>query len=156
MSYQVGVSRRLANKEAVDARIDADASAKPHALIQAHLGPDQRIGSIRDFRLALAEALKAARKRPTPAISTVITFGTFDLFHYGHLRLLERAAQYGDQLVVGVSTDELSLAKKGRRPVYNERHRKAIISALACVDDVFDERSLARRSKCCCCRKFDK
>jgi len=133
--------------------MDEDASAAAQALIQAHLGPDRRIRSAQDFRLALVEALKAMRKNPTPATSTVITFGTFDLFHFGHLRLLERAAQHGDRLVVGVSTDELSLMKKGRRPVYSARHRKAIISALACVDEVFDERSL--KAKASYLRKYN-
>jgi glycerol-3-phosphate cytidylyltransferase len=86
------------------------------------------------------------RENRVPAGATVITFGTFDVFHYGHLRLLERAAQFGDRLVVGVSTDDLSLAKKGRRPVYSEQHRKAIVGALACVDEVFDERSLEAKA----------
>ena len=42
---------------------------------------------------------------------TVITFGTFDVFHVGHLRVIERAAALGDRLVVGVSADELNLRK---------------------------------------------
>jgi choline-phosphate cytidylyltransferase len=72
----------------------------------------------------------------------IITFGTFDVFHLGHLRLLERARALGDRLVVGVSTDALNLSKKGRAPVYSEHDRKAIIRALRCVDEVFDEESL--------------
>jgi choline-phosphate cytidylyltransferase len=73
---------------------------------------------------------------------TVITFGTFDVFHVGHLRLLERAKAHGDYLVVGVSTDELNLAKKGRPPVYPQEERKEIVGALKCVDEVFYENSL--------------
>jgi choline-phosphate cytidylyltransferase len=72
----------------------------------------------------------------------VITFGTYDVFHAGHLRLLERARSEGDGLVVGVSTDALNFAKKGRNPIYPEHERKAIVAALRCVDDVFDEQSL--------------
>lgn len=72
----------------------------------------------------------------------VITFGTFDVFHVGHLRILERARSYGDYLIVGVSTDALNMSKKGRHPVYREDERKAIVGALACVDEVFDEHSL--------------
>ena len=45
---------------------------------------------------------------------TVITFGTFDVFHVGHLRVLERARELGDRLVVGVSADALNFSKKGR------------------------------------------
>ena len=51
---------------------------------------------------------------------TVVTFGTFDIFHVGHLRLLERARSLGTHLVVGVSTDKLNFDKKGRNPVYSE------------------------------------
>ena len=72
-------------------------------------------------------------------MSTVITFGTFDVFHYGHLRILERARQLGDRLVVGVSSDEFSLSKKGRLPVFPQEQRIAIISALRFVDAVFLE-----------------
>lgn len=72
----------------------------------------------------------------------VITFGTFDVFHLGHLRLLERAASFGSTLVVGVSSDLLNIEKKGRAPVYTEHERSAIVSALKCVDEVFIEESL--------------
>lgn len=77
----------------------------------------------------------------------VITFGTFDLFHVGHLSLLERARAQGDALVVGVSTDALSLAKKGRQPVCAEQHRLRIIGALKVVDNVFFETSLALKGE---------
>ena len=61
---------------------------------------------------------------------TVITFGTFDVFHVGHLRVIERAAALGDRLVVGVSADALNLRKKGREPVFSEGERLAIVAAL--------------------------
>ncbi len=77
----------------------------------------------------------------------VITFGTYDVFHLGHLRLLERARALGDYLVVGVSTDALNHVKKGRNPIYSEHDRKAIISALRCVDEVFDEHSLEAKGE---------
>ncbi len=73
---------------------------------------------------------------------TVITFGTFDVFHVGHLRVIERAAALGDRLVVGVSADALNLRKKGREPVFSERERMAIVAALKPVDEVFLEESL--------------
>jgi glycerol-3-phosphate cytidylyltransferase len=73
---------------------------------------------------------------------TVITFGTFDVFHVGHLRVIERAAALGDRLVVGVSADELNLRKKGREPVFSQAERLAIVAALKPVDEVFVEESL--------------
>ncbi|KAA1419816.1 adenylyltransferase/cytidyltransferase family protein [Mumia zhuanghuii] len=73
---------------------------------------------------------------------TVITFGTFDVFHVGHVRILERAASLGDRLVVGVSADALNVRKKGRAPVFSQEERIEIVSALRCVDEVFVEESL--------------
>ena len=50
-------------------------------------------------------------------MKTVITYGTFDLLHYGHLNLLKRASRLGDRLIVGVSTDEFCL-EKGKKTVF--------------------------------------
>jgi choline-phosphate cytidylyltransferase len=72
----------------------------------------------------------------------VITFGTFDVFHVGHVRILERARALGSSLVVGVSSDALNVAKKGRPPVYSQVERLQIIASLKCVDNVFIEESL--------------
>ena len=72
----------------------------------------------------------------------VLTFGTFDVFHVGHLHLLERAKSLGDVLIVGVSTDDLNFNKKSRVPVFTQKERAQIISALKCVDGVFFEESL--------------
>ena len=73
---------------------------------------------------------------------TVITFGTFDVFHVGHLRVIERAAAFGDRLVVGVSADALNERKKGRLPVFSQAERLEIVGALKPVDEVFVEESL--------------
>lgn len=59
-------------------------------------------------------------------MKTVITFGTFDVFHVGHLRLLQRARTLGERLLVGVSSDALNIAKKGRAPVYHQDDRMSI------------------------------
>lgn len=75
----------------------------------------------------------------------IITFGTFDVFHIGHLRILERARALGDYLIVGISTDQMNFDKKGRYPVYNQEERREIIAALRCVDEVFWEESLAQK-----------
>ncbi len=78
-------------------------------------------------------------------MTTVITFGTFDVFHVGHLRVIERAAAFGDRLVVGVSADALNQRKKGRAPVFPQEERLAIVAALKPVDEVFVEESLERK-----------
>lgn len=72
----------------------------------------------------------------------VLTFGTFDLFHYGHLMIIKRAFKLGDELIVGVSSDELNMIKKGKYPVYSQNERMQIIKALKYVKDVFLEESL--------------
>jgi glycerol-3-phosphate cytidylyltransferase len=76
---------------------------------------------------------------------TVITFGTFDVFHVGHLRILQRAKDHGERLIVGVSTDALNYRKKGRYPVYTQEERTEIISAINCVDEVFLEESMEKK-----------
>ena len=73
---------------------------------------------------------------------TVITFGTFDVLHVGHVRVLNRAAEHGDRLVVGVSSDALNFSKKGRSPVFDQDERLEIVSNLKVVDTVFVEESL--------------
>lgn len=77
----------------------------------------------------------------------VITFGTFDVFHIGHVNILERARALGDYLIVGVSSDALNERKKGRRPVYPEDQRLRIVAALRCVDEVFLEESLEQKGE---------
>jgi glycerol-3-phosphate cytidylyltransferase len=72
----------------------------------------------------------------------VLTFGTFDLFHIGHLQILKRAKALGTYLIVGISTDALNLSKKQRNPVCSQEHRMEIIKELKCVDKVFYEKSL--------------
>lgn len=76
---------------------------------------------------------------------TVITFGTFDVLHVGHIRVLQRARALGDRLVVGVSADRLNLSKKGRAPVFSEHERLEIVAALRDVDEVFLEESLEQK-----------
>ena len=77
----------------------------------------------------------------------VITFGTFDLFHVGHLRILERARALGTSLSVGVSSDELNQQKKGKTPVCSLEDRMAILRALRCVDEVFVEHALELKAQ---------
>lgn len=80
-------------------------------------------------------------------MKTIITFGTFDIFHVGHLAILQRAKALGDRLVVGVSSDRLNLQKKQRNPIYSESERIAILHNIKDVDDVFLEESLEEKAK---------
>lgn len=96
-----------------------------------------------DTKASFCNALEAM----VGIMKTIITFGTFDLFHIGHLNILLRSAALGNRLVVGVSSDELNLFKKGRAPVYSTAERMAIITAIKFVDDVFVEESLELKAR---------
>jgi glycerol-3-phosphate cytidylyltransferase len=70
----------------------------------------------------------------------VLTYGTFDLFHVGHVRLLKRLAELGDRLVVGLSSDSFN-ELKGKNTVMSFEQRKEILLSCRFVDDVFEESS---------------
>lgn len=70
----------------------------------------------------------------------VLTYGTFDLFHIGHLNILKRARDLGDSLIVGVSTDEFN-AIKGKKTVISYPERAEIVRSLKYVDKVIPELS---------------
>lgn len=71
-------------------------------------------------------------------LKTVITYGTFDLFHVGHLRLLQRLKDLGGKLIVGVSTDEFN-AEKGKKCIIPYEQRVEILRNLRQVDLVIPE-----------------
>ena len=70
----------------------------------------------------------------------VLTYGTFDLLHYGHVRLLQRAAALGDYLIVALSTDEFN-AGKGKSSFYSYGIRKEMLESIRYVDLVIPEES---------------
>lgn len=69
----------------------------------------------------------------------VITYGTFDLLHWGHVRLLKRAKEMGDYLIVALSTDEFNEFKKHKEAYNSYEHRKYILEAIRYVDEVIPE-----------------
>lgn len=76
----------------------------------------------------------------------VITYGTFDLFHYGHLKILERAKSHGDYLVVAVSSDEFN-ELKGKKCTYPYEHRAKIVEAIRYVDMVIPEHNWEQKQQ---------
>jgi len=72
----------------------------------------------------------------------VITFGTFDLFHVGHLRILKRAKELGTHLTVGISSDSLNIRKKAKTSIIPQDQRLEIVNSIKYVDDVFYEESM--------------
>ncbi|EEI82830.1 glycerol-3-phosphate cytidylyltransferase [Anaerococcus tetradius] len=71
----------------------------------------------------------------------IITYGTFDLIHYGHINLLERAKALGDYLIVAISTDEFNNYEKHKKTYFTYEQRKRLVEALRCVDLVIPEKN---------------
>ena len=69
----------------------------------------------------------------------VITYGTFDLLHYGHINLLHRAKELGDYLIVALSTDEFNWNEKRKKSYFSFEQRKAMLEAIKYVDEVIAE-----------------
>lgn len=79
------------------------------------------------------------------------TTGVFDLFHIGHLNILRRAKEQCDYLIVGVTTDELCLQRKRKRPVVCERDRMELVSAIRYVDRVVAQTDMDKRKAVLAC-----
>ena len=69
----------------------------------------------------------------------VITYGTFDMLHYGHINLLRRAKELGDYLVVALSTDEFNWNEKQKKCYFTYEQRKLLLEAIRYVDEVIPE-----------------
>lgn len=76
----------------------------------------------------------------------VITYGTFDLLHWGHIKLLERAKQLGDYLVVAISTDEFNLQKQ-KKAYHSYEHRKLILETIRYVYEVIPEKNWEQKKQ---------
>ena len=75
----------------------------------------------------------------------VITYGTFDLLHYGHINLLRRAKEQEDYLVVAQSTDEFNFQKKKQKCYFSYEKRKQLLEAIRYVDLVIPEESWGQK-----------
>lgn len=76
----------------------------------------------------------------------ILTYGTFDLLHYGHIRILERAKQLGDYLIVALSTDEFNQIK-GKKAYHNYETRKKMLEAIRYVDLVIPENNWKQKKE---------
>ena len=75
----------------------------------------------------------------------VITYGTFDLLHYGHINLLRRAKELGDYLIVALSTDEFNWNEKQKKCYFSYEQRKNLLEAIRYVDLVIPEENWAQK-----------
>ena len=81
------------------------------------------------------------KNRKKSGMTRVITYGSFDLLHYGHINLLRRAKALGDYLIVALSTDEFSEVQKNKKCYFNYEQRKVLLESLRFVDLVIPEES---------------
>lgn len=80
-----------------------------------------------------------ARRERKAMMKRVITYGTFDLLHYGHINLLRRAKALGDYLVVALSSDEFNWKEKGKKCYFTYDQRKTLLESIRYVDLVIPE-----------------
>src|SRR5699024_2066288 len=78
-------------------------------------------------------------------MQNIITYGTYDVLHAGHINLLRRAKELGDHLIVGISTDKVN-EMKGKQAYYSFEQRKAIFEAVKYVDEVIPEDSWEQKA----------
>jgi len=78
-------------------------------------------------------------------MKTVITYGTFDILHIGHINLLRRARELGDRLVVGLSSDEFNQGKH-KSSLLNYENRKVVLESIRWVDEVFPEHNWEQKT----------
>lgn len=76
----------------------------------------------------------------------IITYGTFDLLHYGHINLLRRAKEQGDYLVVALSTDEFNWNEKQKKCYFSYEKRKQLLEAIRYVDLVIPEENWKQKT----------
>ena len=76
----------------------------------------------------------------------VITYGTFDLLHYGHVNLLQRAKELGDYLIVAISTDEFNWNEKHKKCYFSYEERKRLVESIRYVDLVIPEENWEQKS----------
>ena len=87
------------------------------------------------------------RTKGDQSMKRVITYGTFDLLHYGHINLLRRAKALGDYLIVVISSDEFNWNEKHKKCYFTYEQRKALVEAVRYVDLVIPEESWAQKRK---------
>ena len=116
-----------------------------NAIVNNGASPMDAVGKLmsREKKSELPESsldyLFKETERGVPTMKRVITYGTFDLLHYGHLNLLRRAKAQGDYLVVALSTDEFNWNEKQKKCYFSYQQRKEMLEALRYVDLVIPE-----------------
>ncbi len=99
--------------------------------------------------LELMHENKEEKNKRSTKMKRVITYGTFDLLHYGHINLIRRAKSLGDYLIVALSTDEFAAFEKHKQCYFNYSERKSLLEAMRYVDLVIPEESWDQKLEDC-------
>ncbi|MCR5047386.1 MAG: glycerol-3-phosphate cytidylyltransferase [Saccharofermentans sp.] len=151
----LSAAMKLADKYEVDMPIIkavnsiVNDSADPEDVIRALMGSDERTElskPVLDVDYEAAVIKNAIRSnRGDESMKRVITYGTFDLLHYGHINLLRRAKALGDYLIVVISTDEFNWNEKHKKCYFSYEQRKALVESIRYVDLVIPEESWTQK-----------
>lgn len=129
---------------AVDAIINH--LAEPSETVKELMGREKKMEVSKTPLDIVFENTVLKNKRGT-GMKRVITYGTFDLLHYGHINLLKRAKALGDYLVVAISTDEFNWNEKKKKCYFTYEQRKALVEAVRYVDLVIPEENWEQKKK---------
>ncbi len=140
----IPAAMRLANKYKVElpivSAVDAvvNHGANPTETVQSLMSRDKKTELSRS-KLDISFENSIIKNKRGTGMKRVITYGTFDLLHYGHINLLKRAKALGDYLVVAISTDEFNWNEKQKKCYFTYEQRKALVEAVRYVDLVIPE-----------------
>ena len=112
---------------------------QPPAAVAADLMARERQSELTKSLLDISFEKAVARKMRGTHMKRVITYGTYDLLHYGHINLLRRAKELGDYLIVALSTDEFNWNSKQKKCYFSYEKRKQLLEAVRYVDLVIPE-----------------
>lgn len=125
-----------------------------HLVGNDHKGTPKAIELEKDGKLVfvdrtpgISSSLLREKTKEQKVGKTVITYGTFDYLHEGHINIIKRSAALGDNLIVGVSADKFNEIKGKPNSKFNEDERMKMVSKLECVDQVILEKSWDQKSK---------
>lgn len=130
--------------EAVNAIVNN--GANPEQVVRELMGRDKKLELSKSAMDVNYEYAILKNKRGN-RMKRVITYGTFDLLHYGHINLLRRAKALGDYLVVVVSSDEFNWNEKGKKCYFSYEQRKSLLEAIRYVDLVIPETCWEQKRK---------
>jgi|GEM_PF-88718 len=150
MQTPQGFKLSLIQKAYTLAMADADFTATDDARVVHEYLPEVKIGIVegeeRNFKITRQQDLQLMEIWLDKQKKVVITYGTFDLLHYGHIEILRRAKAIGNYLCVGLSTDEFN-AVKGKTCVQSYEKRKAMLDAIRYVDFIFPETNWKQKTE---------